>query len=69
MKVTITIEDNTDSNEVTLTSIFSEGLVQEANNSTAACLGMKLLAYTTELTRERKKAPVVLPPRLPLLRL
>ncbi len=60
MKVTITIEDNTNSNEVTLTSTFSEGVVQ-ATNSTAACLGMKLLSRATELARERKKVAVGLP--------
>lgn len=55
MKVTITIEDNLVSNEVTLSSIFSEGVVQ-ATNSTAAWMGMKLVARATELARERKKA-------------
>lgn len=57
MKVTITIEDNIDSNYVTLTTIFSEGMVQ-ATNSTASWLGLKLIARATELTRERKKGIV-----------
>lgn len=66
MKVTIIIEDNLDSNEVTLTSTFSEGVIH-ATNSTAAWLGMKLVARATELARERKKATVGLPPRPPQL--
>lgn len=58
MKVIITIEDNLDSNEVTLASSFSGGVVQ-ATNSTAAWLGMKLLTRATELARERRKTPAV----------
>jgi len=54
MKVTITIEDNLDNNEVTLTSTFCEGVLQ-ATNSTATWMGMKLIARATELARERKK--------------
>jgi hypothetical protein len=67
MKVTITIEDNTDCSEVTLTGTFSEGVVQ-ATNSTAAWLGMKLLTRATELARERKKGTTVLPPMPPQLK-
>lgn len=54
MKVTITIEDNLDSNEVILSSVFTEGMIQPTN-STAAWIGMKLIARATELARERKK--------------
>lgn len=66
MKVIITIEDNLDSNEVTLASTFSEGVVQ-ATNSTAAWLGMKLVARAIELARERKKTTVGMPPMPPQL--
>lgn len=61
MKVTITIEDDTKSGDITLSTQFSEG-VSGATNSTAAWLGVKLIARATELTRERKRAKALQPP-------
>jgi hypothetical protein len=58
MKVTITIEDNTNSGDITLSTQFSEG-VTGVTNSTAAWLGIKLIARATELSRERKRATAV----------
>lgn len=66
MKVIITIEDDAKSGDISLTSLFSDG-VSGTTNSTAAWMGTKLVARAMELSRERKKAPTVQPPQPPQL--
>lgn len=64
MKVTITIEDNTNSGDITLNCQFSEG-VTGVTNSTAAWMGTRLIARATELSRERRKAFATQSPQPP----
>lgn len=64
MKVTITIEDDKNCGDITLNCQLSEG-VTGVTNSTAAWLGVKLMARATELSRERKRATALQPPQPP----